>query len=57
MAMADSRPLARIQPTSPTVQLQGGRYAVLKFMIHSDPDEIEPFGASVAFVEELKGEA
>ena len=55
--MADSRPLARIQPTSPTVQLQGGRYAVLKFMIHSDPDEIEPFGASVAFVEELKGEA
>ena len=55
--MADSRPLARILATSPTAQLQGGRYTMMTSMIHSDPDEIEPFRASVASVEELKGEA
>lgn len=55
--MADSRPLARTLATNPTAQLQEGRYTVLTFVIHSDPDESEPFRASVAFVEELKGEA
>ena len=55
--MANFRPLARILATSLMAQLQGSRYTVLTFVIHSERDEIEPLRASVAFVEELKGEA
>ncbi len=35
-------------------QLKAGRYRVPTFVIHSDRDEITPFRASEAFVEELK---
>ena len=35
-------------------QLKAGRYTAPTFVIHSDRDEITPFRASEAFVEELK---
>ena len=35
-------------------QLKAGKYRVPTFVIHSDRDEITPFRASEAFVEELK---
>ena len=53
-ALASSPPLERIQAISPMAQLRAGRYTVPTFVIHSDRDEITPFRASEAFVEELK---
>ena len=52
--LATSPPLAKIKAISPMAQLKAGRYRVPTFIIHSDRDEITPFGASEAFVEELK---
>ena len=53
-ALASPPPLAKIQAISPMAQLKAGRYKVPTFVIHSDKDEITPFGASEAFVQELK---
>ena len=53
-ALASPPPLAKILAISPLAQLKAGRYKVPTFVIHSDQDEVAPFGASEAFVEELK---
>ena len=53
-ALASPPPRAKVQAISPMAQLKAGRYRVPTFVIHSDRDEITPFRASEAFVEELK---
>ena len=53
-ALATPPPPAKVQAISPMAQLKAGKYRVPTFVIHSDRDEITPFRASEAFVEELK---
>lgn len=54
-ALASPPPLAKVQAISPMAQIKTGSYKVPTFVIHLDRDEIARFGASEAFVEELKG--